>query len=516
MKISDSAIIKIFIIFTIITRVLLAFRPEVQLAERPYNDDAYYALTVGYHLGNGNWFSIDGVHPTNGVQPLIVVLYGAAFSLVGQDKLLGLRLTMIIPAITDCICILAIYFLLRKMIKAKDDRRLRHVPILGSALWTFLLGNIIINGNGLEPGLLAACILLSLLVYSVLLEKRRTDTSPHTLLWTLLGILLGLTVLARIDAVFLVFAIICVELFFNKETVVRERIKVVVILAVTSFIISLPWWAYNYTTFGSIMPISGQSESIDDHFILNLFMTPRVLGDLCLVIMYIPEVLLNNLLRPIVGLCIIGSVLFIGKRLQWRTFLRQKYHTETLIVLVIYAIPLIVYYTFFFSASHFIARYYHPIRILSIIIAAMLVPNIIDSYRRSRVIRVVAITYIVVGVIFNVLHYTMNFYTTSSSPAYHVSQWAINHPQYKIGMTSSGTAGFFADNIVNLDGKVNADALKARKQQQLGEYCLENNINLIADTKENAEMIIEQAARKGAQFKLIHSIADMQLHERIR
>lgn len=83
-------------------------------------------------------------------------------------------------------------------------------------------------------------------------------------------------------------------------------------------------------------------------------------------------------------------------------------------------------------------------------------------------------------------------------------------------MTSSGTAGFFADNVVNLDGKVNFEALKARRNNELGKYCIQDNINLIADWKENAQLIIKQAEQTGAQFEQIGSIGPIELHKRIR
>ncbi len=82
----------------------------------------------------------------------------------------------------------------------------------------------------------------------------------HMDTWTgsvVLGLLLGLTILARIDTVFLV-AILSAFLFWSKHgNEVSTRLAHTGITLAIAFLVSSPWWVYNLTGFGSVMPTSG-------------------------------------------------------------------------------------------------------------------------------------------------------------------------------------------------------------------------------------------------------------------
>jgi hypothetical protein len=50
-----------------------------------------------------------------------------------------------------------------------------------------------------------------------------------------------------------------------------------------------------------------------------------------------------------------------------------------------------------------------------------------------------------------------------------------------VGAIQSGTVGFFHDRTINLDGKTNPDALKARDAGRMREYILGSPIRYLAD-----------------------------------
>ena len=50
-----------------------------------------------------------------------------------------------------------------------------------------------------------------------------------------------------------------------------------------------------------------------------------------------------------------------------------------------------------------------------------------------------------------------------------------------VGAIQTGTLGFFHDRTLNLDGKVNPDALAARQRSQLDEYILDAPLDFLAD-----------------------------------
>ena len=101
------------IAITVVSRLVLAFRPEAKLASRPYLEDAYYAFNTAYYLSLGEGITADGVHPTNGIQPLIVFLYVPFFAIADGDKWLALRLIFILIALLEAASLIVLAKLLK-------------------------------------------------------------------------------------------------------------------------------------------------------------------------------------------------------------------------------------------------------------------------------------------------------------------------------------------------------------------------------------------------------------------
>ncbi len=492
---SDRKKLTLLILITIVTRLALAFRPETQLTQRLYQEDAYYSLTVANHLAHGHGFSIDGVHPTNGVQPLIVVLYSACFLISGADRWLGLRLTFCWVAILESLCVYLIFKAIRTF--EKENNRSRFDPaIAGAVIWTFLLSNLIHNAIGLETGLYAMMILWALYLYGRILEIERKGSEVSTWRWIGLGAQLGLLVLTRIDGVFVVAALCAVDLLSRRKYVQ------VMVTGIVAVIVSSPWWIYNYTTFGSLMPISGQSESIGSALMLNIQFSLTTIANAFLILFYQEADLSLNVVRIVVVSLVIVISLLLWKR-YGVSYVRSRYEQRPLLALVLACGCLVVYYTFFFNAPHFIGRYFHPVRIAVILMAVMLLPFIVEQWKQASwrsPIRILFSLYLAIGVLYNGAHYIYNFTTKDINPLYLAGKWALEHPDHKIGMTSSGTAGFMSDNVVNLDGKVNYDALLARHHDSLGYYVVHSGIDVLADWEGNARPIIEQAEKNSVTY----------------
>ena len=122
----------------------------------------------------------------------------------------------------------------------------------------------------------------------------------------------------------------------------------------------------------------------------------------------------------------------------------------------------------------------------------------------------------VLAAYFNLTLYMRAFNTEDFSPAHMAGLYAQRVSPERVGMTSSGTASFISANVVNLDGKVNYDALLARKQDKLGEYVVKANINYIADWSTTAEKIAAQARELGAEYSKIDSLGPILVYKRLR
>src|ERR1043165_4122834 len=130
--------LRLLLIVTVITRLALAFRPDWQICTRPFNDDSFYIFTVSHHLALGDGISIDGVHPTNGIQPLVTFLYVPFFLIA--DKLLAVRLCFILIVLFDCISIFLLAKLVKKLARSSIEKKKLCLspPIIIAGLWAML------------------------------------------------------------------------------------------------------------------------------------------------------------------------------------------------------------------------------------------------------------------------------------------------------------------------------------------------------------------------------------------
>src|SRR5688572_13854488 len=148
--------IGIILVICIAMRLGLAFRAEHLLYTKYFQEDAFYMFNCAEQLARGNGFSVDGIHPTNGVQPLVVLLYAPLFILSGFDKLLTLQLAFGYTAIFDSLTIVFFALLMLSMKKRRngsDERSLWYSPlVILSLLWATLHPIFVHTVSGLETG----------------------------------------------------------------------------------------------------------------------------------------------------------------------------------------------------------------------------------------------------------------------------------------------------------------------------------------------------------------------------
>lgn len=512
----ERRVLRILIILTIIIRLALAFRPEWRITTRPFNDDAFYLFTVSEHLAHGDGLTIDGVHPTNGIQPLVTYLYVPFFAIANGDKLLAIRLCFILIAIFDAIGVYLIAKLILLLARRETEEKnvwLRP-PIVAAWLWTFLYSIFVHNANGLETGVYATFLLASIYFYARL---RYSGRNPALFQWFGLGTLLGFTVLARIDAVFLVIAICAYELYRYKLGGVLSA----AFTGATAFLISSPWWIYNLTKFGSIMPQSGLSESMEDVLAENLRRGAIVIGDILSVFFFLPNYDLPAWFHFFWMFLMIAIVVWIFRRYSLLNFLRSNYDLSPLVPLALMSFVLMIYYVFFFGAPHFLPRYFHPARILWLLIFIASVPVFITHFRKYQSVKPllakrVLIVFAFCAIGFSVSRYVYYFVTTGVRDLYLTGLWAKQHPNETVGMEQTGTSGYFASNIVNLDGKVNFEALQARQRNDIGGYIVKRDLDYVADWSEIVMPMIKSAESHGAKFALVDSIGRVIIFKRVR
>jgi hypothetical protein len=511
-------LLALFAVIIFLANILLAFRPPERIVVRPYLEDSFYLFNAAHHLANGFGLSVDGRHLTNGVQPLIVFLYVPFFWIAGADKWLAVRLTFILFAVLNVVSMYLMAAIVRCIAREDSPRRtVLRASVVAAGLWACLFHLIQHNSNGLETGLYACLILLSIwYAASRKLFERRDESLTK---YAGYGAILGVCILARIDASLIVLAAMGVTCWSASQQKRRGVLSACVIGA-SAALVSSPWWLYNYFQFGSLMPISGQSESLAGLLKVNLATGPQILGDILSVFFYTP---FNSYPWWVsIGWFILTAliVLLIARRTRALPKILALYQLEALGPLFLAGVLMFCYYVFFFSAPHFLTRYLHPLRILWLILISLAAPQLVIQLRTflieaSRLKRSfvfgVLLLFGLAAALFNITRYTKSFTLTDFGPEYGTALWADRHRDGAVGMTASGITGFDAANVVNLDGKVNVDALRARQKHRLTEYIVASGMKYVADQPEFDSTIQAQALGLGAHFVVIDSVGTNQI-----
>jgi hypothetical protein len=256
------------------------------------------------------------------------------------------------------------------------------------------------------------------------------------------------------------------------------------------------------------MPMSGQSESLSRPYITNLFWLANALIDQFSIFYYHLYELWGRELTAI-------AIVALG--VAWTLLYRMKikrvasFDPRSLLPFALFCVVLLIYYTLFFSAPYFIDRYLTPLRVLVIIVFSVRIGEIAASSKVwNRTIRVASVG---IALLCGVQLYSQFTRPTLWQDFYAIGKWAETQP-VKIGMFQSGLTSFMTPNIVNLDGKVNADALVARKNGRLAEYVIVSNCKYLADWPDDVRPLAKRATELGVQFDSIRTVGSIIIYER--
>lgn len=503
----------IVLLMTAVIRIALAFRNEFLLYGLYYQEDAFYLLNCAEHVARGQGFTVDGVNPTNGVQPLLVLLYVPLFLLSEFDKTLVLRISYIYPAIFDCVSAYLIYRILLLIRRKKyDAEEMPWSPLIGALAYGLAFPVFVHTVSGLETGLVSMLLLLSLFQYARISISRREGNMPGVGQYLLLALTLGFTILARIDSAIYVAALCMWE--FSRAY--PKRLLRSLMIGSVSLALSLPWWIYNVHTFGSLLPQSGISESIGSVTTWNTFQMLGTMAD-CMTVFFSATKMNQIPTFAYIGWCVLvfSGVVVCLKLFPLQRFLGMYYHLIFLVPAVITCVCYAIYYVGFFSAPYFIPRYMQPFRIVMIIIASICIPVIVSRWKKQRITRAALWLALIAALLNTSLRYPRNFYSTANASLYHMGLWAREHPGDKVGMHQSGISGFVAANVVNLDGKVNFNALKARLENSLGQYIIDEGITYLADWDTIVKPLVQEVHKYGVNFKSVDTVDDVRIYKRV-
>ena len=375
----------------------------------------------------------------------------------------------------------------------------------------------------METGLNLFLIAATTYYYSFHIVNHLSDLKSKRLL--ILGILLGLVILSRLDGlIFLGVILIHLSYRIIKESEkmgwFKKLIRSVVPLVVVVLTFLVPWLMFNYHVSGSIIPTSGKAVRFLSlnygfdffHFRFGIDQPTSFLSDIPLqyyleniflsfmkLIRHLPYtsfvagafyntlqasggkiVLAKELVRVLSSIGMLVLFIFL-----WRFSPRQN---KAWRILFLYSIFLIAAYSFYVFGQWFYHRYYFAAAFMGTIWGGQFLFSIDSRFRRRLITRKVFKMLIVIiftilyllqwGQVFSELrrNQNLNLYKMVKAVEKKIPKEAI------IGCFQSGILGYYSDReVINLDGVVNQEALVAMQENRLGEYVTRKGITYIMD-----------------------------------
>ncbi|MBI3453351.1 MAG: hypothetical protein HY057_11115 [Rhodospirillales bacterium] len=482
----DLSVIRLFAILAILGLATLALRAPEQVHDWPLTEDGYYSLSVARNLAAGHGLTIDGRTLTNGFQPLFTVLEAGAFALAGGDEGLALRFVMVLAWLFHAGGAAIIGLVARDAWPARFGAAERARRFWLAAL-LYLTAPLILSHayNGLETGCVMFFYALAARVVQIGADRSRRGL-------VLLGAIVGLLVLARIDAAFFAVALGLNELRRARTHGVATMLGRGVLLAGVALAVSAPWWLYNLVYFGSPMPTSGTAQQSWALEWLRL-----ELGEWALALAGFPWLFLPGLenrlafqlpwpfgeagYMTVTAAGIVRTLaVAIGLMALYRSLGRGRARAEiaaatgedaarvrrTLEFAACFGlafVALVLYYVLSFIAFWFYYRYFAPLALVAVVVAAVAWARWAAALPPSaRGIGSVALAGVLVLQLFGFVALAQIGRGFGVDTVYHdqVALVRAHVPDGEfVAAGQSGTLGFFRDRVVNTDGKVNRDAL---------------------------------------------------------
>ncbi|MFH1069879.1 MAG: hypothetical protein V1794_09715 [Candidatus Glassbacteria bacterium] len=420
-------------------------------------DDAGYFFGIAENLARGQGFTFDRLHPTNGFQPLW------QFLLAGLAYISGLRLEslfrvgLLFQVLLLAACGLALFRLHRRAYPGE-------VNLLGAVLFVFLA--LIPAANGME----SAPLLFTLTaLFAWFCRTGRGPRGEPFRPGFVLGLLLALVVLARLDTIFLPVVVFSWALLQT----VRGRIRAAEFsMCAVGFLLPVaPYLLFNKLCFGAFMPISGMLKTTFPHLALD-------------------ETVLAGISRRHYFFAASALVYLV-----WHFATRKRMTT------------LSGYRTFFSRALPFLAagvvlHFLHVILFMDwavfrwhfasydLFFALAVCEPAAESLsgRRARIVRplilVCSMLLLAAGTAVVYRRSVRPLDSVWSVAAYDAALWTRQNTagDAVLAMKDAGFFGYFSDRrVINLDGVVNsAGYQEVLRQKHLGAYLRENGVSCLA------------------------------------
>ncbi|MEJ2721354.1 MAG: glycosyltransferase family 39 protein [bacterium] len=471
-------------------------------------DDSFYAFKISQNIAAGSGATFDGEHRTNGFQPLYVFLLVPFYYFAGGDLITPINAAVVLAALFTGLTAVLLFFILRRYASTK-------IAVLTALIWAFSPVVTKQSANGLETSL-ALLLFASVLYYYI--ARIRPVERPGTRTFLVFGLLVGLAVLARVDEVFLALVILLDYLLvLRRRRASSKALGKVMATLVAALLVYSPWLVYGIHTTGHVfqdsgsatrylslayaplfdlggpgMAASGPSAGFVWGHVVHSFsvlkIAPpthaafRALEKLGLTV-GAPDALAA--VANVLGLALLAAFVYV-------VIIRRRSLSVTgfgeLQFLLLYTVVLIAAYSFYVFGVFFFVRYYYPIYFVACIFAGLLLEEGFRKLPANAALGRSLAAVILAGYlcVFGYMAYACVCRSNQQYCFYDVARWVEKYtsPDDTIGVFQSGAIGYFSHRrVINLDGKVNRDALDALKDERLAEYLRGEGVDVVIDNR---------------------------------
>ncbi len=455
----------------------IAVRLALVLDSRHFDtltDDSYYALSIARNIGQGQGITYSGIM-TNGFQPLYVFTSAVFYRLFGRADGVAIATILVLQSLINAATGLLLFGLLRRL-KASIGANLALI------IWS-LSPYVIWNGvNGLETGLATFLLAASAYYY---VAKIKHVLSPTLGAYLILGILLGLSVLTRLDMGFWAVAIAFDAVVAPRRSHVFRRITGVLCATAIAALLTAPWFIYSYGKFGSLVPSSGDAVRTISLAIYHAPGQPaEYLSEGCIPTKYYASLLFSSIqtilscFEPLSTLFSLSGILvltLVSAAVLWKPLFRCAREHPFLVIFPPFQIGA---YSFWIFGPWFFPRYYYSTEAVILIWACLAAQAALNRLAiNSKALRSMYITLVLLLLVL----------PSNSLPQLFLegrlgSREAVESNTRRLGniVPDGATIGVFQSGaveydlrdrrVLNLDGVVNPyalDALKANRRFEI-------------------------------------------------
>lgn len=481
---SDAPLARLLVGLTLLVALVtaaLAFRDNVEIYTTPLTEDGFYSLAVARNVAAGNGMTIDGEHLTNGFQPLFTMVEAGCYWLVGGHGASAARLVIVASWLVYLATGLLIGLIARDFGSAEHRTSRRWIATL-LYLGGFL--SFMHSFNGLETGSVV-------LLYAVIARAFQLGFLERRYGPALFGLLFGMLVLTRIDAA--IFVAVFVGWQFVKlmrKAPVQAFVRAAAIGGM-ALAVSSPWWIYNYSVFGALMPTSGTAQQA---FALDFGRLRWLVWALSVDAMptlwfgrfdetFDNALFLNGLVPSLLRICVVaGLALLLRHRLSTDKVrsadpVRQR-TLEFGIVMVTALAVMAAYYGLTFIAFWFYYRYLFPtVLVGTVAIAWLIAPYAARRPLFSTMVACLLIAPTLISAVMAQGGRTLHVETVYWDQLALIDS-TVPRDDY-VAAGQAGTLGYFRPRVINVDGKVNRDVIT--HQDRMWEYLRDHNVTWFAD-----------------------------------